>query len=102
MDQLEQAAFALEQDEISPIVEQDQRYYILKCVTAYDQEATAARKVRLMQERRANSFKELYDPFAEEHEVKLTDGIWDQVDFSQGENCTSEDFFQRYRICFNS
>ena len=48
MDGLERAAFELEQDQVSGILEQGGRYYILKCVNAYDQEATAARKLSLI------------------------------------------------------
>ena len=38
MDGLDSAAFELEQDQVSGILEQGGRYYIQKCVNAYDQE----------------------------------------------------------------
>ena len=45
-------AFALEADEISDIIEKDGRFYIQKCVNAYDQQATALRKERLAQKKK--------------------------------------------------
>ena len=71
MDALGEAAFALEQDAVSGIVEQDGGYYILKCVNAYDQEATAVRKERLAQEKKSEAFSGIYEPYAAEHVVVL-------------------------------
>ena len=62
--ELEKAAFALEQDEISGIVEENGAFYILKCTNAYDQAATAARKKKLAQEKKNNAFQKIYAPFA--------------------------------------
>ena len=78
MDGLERAAFELEQDQVSGILEQGGRYYILKCVNAYDQEATAARKSRLAQEKKTKAFLGIYEPYVKEHTVKLKKlpGMW--------------------------
>lgn len=101
MDSLEQCAFSLEQDEISGIAEQDGKYYIQKCVNAYDQEATAARKSSLAQEKKTRAFRRIYEPFAGEYSVKLAEDTWNEVDFSQGEGCTSDDFFELYHSYFS-
>ena len=93
---LEQSAFALEQDEISGILEENGKFYIQKCVNAYDREATAERKRNLIREKKSKAFKAIYEPYAREHKVALKAGIWDKVDFSAGEECPSDDFFQRY------
>ena len=97
---LEQSAFHLEQDEISGILEENGKFYIQKCVNAYDQEATAIRKRNLIQEKKSRAFKAIYEPFAGNHKVELKEGIWDNVDFSEGGECTSDDFFQRYHSYF--
>lgn len=81
MDALGEAAFALEQDAVSGIVEQDGGYYILKCVNAYDQEATAVRKERLAQEKKSEAFSGIYEPYAAEHVVVLAADTWESVDF---------------------
>ncbi len=101
MDALGEAAFALEQDAVSGIVEQDGGYYILKCVNAYDQEATAARKERLAQEKKSEVFGRIYEPYAAEHEVVLAEDAWETVDFSQGEGCTTDNFFSLYHSYFS-
>lgn len=101
MSALEQAAFELEQDEISSVLEQDGKYYILKCIDAYDDEATAARKDKLAQEKKTKAFLGIYQPFVKEHVVKLKTNVRDVVDFSGGEECTTDNFFQLYHEYFS-
>lgn len=96
LDILEKSAFSLEQDQISEVIFQEGKYYIQKCTLAYDEEATAARKLRLLEEKKAGAFDQIYTPFIQNHPVRLKNGIWEGVDFSQGEECTSDDFFQLY------
>lgn len=101
MDRLEQASFALEQDQISDILEQGGRFYLLKCVNAYDEEATAARKSKLAQEKKTKAFLGIYEPFVKEHTVKLKKELGQVVDFTGGEGCTTDQFFQLYHGYFN-
>ena len=101
MDGLERAAFELEQDQVSGILEQGGRYYILKCVNAYDEEATAARKSRLAQEKKTKAFLGIYEPYVKEHIVKLKKLPGDVVEFSGGEGCTADNFFQLYHGYFS-
>ncbi len=100
MDELTSQAFALEQDQVGSVIQQDGKYYIQKCTNAYDREATAARKEVLAQQKKTDTFRRLYDPFMEQHTVKLKAGAMDAVDFSQGADCTTDDFFQVYRAYF--
>lgn len=100
MDTREEVAFSLEQNEISDILELDGKYYILKCTNAYDEEATAARKSMLAQEKKTRAFLAIYEPFVKEHTVKLKDSLDEIVDFSKGEGCTTDNFFQMYHNYF--
>lgn len=100
LDPKSEAAFKLEQDEISDIMEQDGKFYILKCTNAYDEEATAARKSMLAQEKKTNAFLAIYEPFVREHTVKVKLDVREAVDFSEGEECTTDSFFQLYHSYF--
>lgn len=100
LDSRQEAAFALEQDEISGIVEQDGQYYIFKCTNAYDEEATAARKSMLAQDKKTRAFLAIYEPFVREHAVKLKDDLREVVDFSGGQGCVTDSFFQLYHSYF--
>lgn len=97
---LEQAAFALEQDEISGIIEDGRRFYILKCTNAYDEAATAARKKKLAQEKKNSAFQNIYEPFADQHVVVFDEKVWDEIDFGGGEESTTTNFFELYHSYF--
>ena len=97
----DRSAFALEADEISDIIEKDGRFYIQKCVNAYDQQATALRKERLAQKKKTEGFQEIYLPYQEKYRVHLDGDVWENIDFSAGEGCNSDNFFSLYHSYFS-
>ena len=97
----DRSAFALEADEISDIIEKDGRFYIQKCVNAYDQQATALRKERLAQKKKTEAFQEIYLPYQEKYRVRLDGDVWENIDFSAGEGCNSDNFFSLYHSYFS-
>ena len=97
----DRSAFALEADEISDIIEKDGRFYIQKCVNAYDQQATALRKERLAQKKKLRAFQEIYLPYQEKYRVRLDGDVWENIDFSAGEGCNSDNFFSLYHSYFS-
>ena len=97
----DRSAFALEADEISDIIEKDGRFYIQKCVNAYDQQATALRKERLAQKKKTEAFQEIYLPYQEKYRVRLDGDVWENIDFSVGEGCNSDNFFSLYHSYFS-
>ena len=46
-------------------IESNGTYYVIKCISDYDEEATAARKKIIFEERKRKAFKEIYDSFRE-------------------------------------
>ena len=85
---------------VSPIIEAGGHFFIQKCTNAYDEEATAARKSMLAQEKKTKAFLAIYEPFVRKHTVKLKDNLEEIVDFSKGQGCTSDNFFQMYHNYF--
>lgn len=98
---IEGVAFELEEGQVSRILEEDGSYYLLKCISAYDEEATQARKLKLAQEKKTKAFQEIYGPFVREHTVRLKDPIGDSVEFSGGADCTADHFFRLYHEYFS-
>ncbi len=96
----EEAAFSLEDGQISQPVESDGKYYIIKCINSYDEEATAVRKSQLSLARKNQAFRSIYDQFEEENPVEISDELWSQVSFDGGEDCTTTDFFDLYHEYF--
>ncbi|MEY8353042.1 peptidylprolyl isomerase [Lachnospiraceae bacterium 54-53] len=97
----EDAAFALPAGGISQVVEEDGRYYILKCVNDYDEDATQERKAGLYRTRKKEAFDQIYSRFKEEHPVTFSSEIWKDVKFSKDDKTTTTSFFEVYKKYFS-
>lgn len=97
---VEEAAFALTTGEISGVVEDNGLYYIVKCVSDYDEDATQARKDSLYQKRKKDAFDQIYDQFKAENSITFSDDIWGDISFSISDKTTTTNFFELYRQYF--
>lgn len=98
----EEYVFDLEVDEISPIIMDNGIYYIVKCISDYDEGATLERKQRLALLRKDQAFRQIYDAFAEEHQIASQGAVWNNVTFTGGDNSTTANFFELYQQYMNS
>ena len=97
---VEEAAFVLTTGEISPVIEENGRYHILKCVSDYDQEATLKRKEELSRLRKDAALREAYDAFLEEHPLSMSDEIWLGISCKTREDTSTTDLFELYKEYF--
>lgn len=97
---LEDAAFSLAVGEISPVVEDSGRFYIFRCVSDYDEDATQARKDNLYQQRKKDAFGQIYDQFKTANPVTFNNDIWTGIAFSIDDKTTTTNFFDLYRKYF--
>ncbi len=86
--------------EISPVIEENGRYHILKCVSDYDQEATLKRKEELSRLRKDAALREAYDAFLEEHPLSMSDEIWLGISCKTREDTSTTDLFELYKEYF--
>lgn len=93
----ENAAFALTAGQVSQALESGGTYYVIKCVSDYDEEATAARKKVIFEERKRKAFKEIYDSFREEINLTYSGDPWNKLKFGSGRYAADADFFEIYR-----
>ena len=95
-DEYAKVAFSLEDNEISEVFSQDGKYYILKCLSSYDEEATKERKERLEMAIRSLHFKESYEAYRKEHIVRFRENFWKEIDLHAHEGSTADYFFSYY------
>ena len=82
------------------MIQAGQVYYIVKCVSDYDEEATRERKAELELAKKEQVFQGIYDEFAGEHVVSFGEDFWSEMEFSAGDGCTTTNFFELYREYF--
>lgn len=90
----EEAAFRLETDEISGIVESESGYHIIKCLSTFDREETDANKLKIVEERRKEAFSREYDAFVETLSRALNEQLWEQTQLLHNSEVTTSDFFR--------
>lgn len=76
---IETIVFSLKDGEISPVLETEEGYYVYKCVSAYDEDASQKRKEALIAERRENAFAELFDSWKKSSSVIIDNEKWNRV-----------------------
>ena len=95
-DEYAKVAFSLEDNEISEVFSQDGKYYILKCLSSYDEEATKERKERLEMAIRSLHFQESYEAYQKEHIVRFRESFWKEIDLHGHEGSPADYFFSYY------
>ncbi len=95
----EEAAFSLAAGEISEVLEDSGKYYILKCVSDYDESATRTHKEQMIRQRKNEAFYSTYQAFKEEHELTVDEELWGSLSIT-GSSRVSADFFDIFEaIC---
>lgn len=97
----EDAAFSLSAGQISQVVEDKGKYYIIRCVNDYDEDATQERKSGLYRKRKKEVFDQIYSQFKNENPVTFSNEIWKDVKFSKDDRTTTTNFFEIYKKYFS-
>ncbi len=96
----EEAAFLLETNEISSIVESESGYHIIKCINTFDREETDANKLVIVEKRRKEAFGQEYDAFVQTLAKNLNRDLWEEMELIYDENVTTDNFFAVYEKYF--
>lgn len=92
----EEAAFNMETNELSQIVEGEDGYYIIKCINTFDREETDANKLKIMEKRREEAFYIEYESFVSALTRDLNEKLWEDVEFIHNDELTTHTFFSVY------
>lgn len=97
----EDVVFSLEAGGISPVIHDGDRFYIVRCVDDYDEDATLERKKKLAAARKNQAFRQIYDSFVSEASVEIKSDVWDEISLAEESASTTTGLFERYQEMMN-
>jgi foldase protein PrsA len=96
----EEAAFNLGNDEVSGIVETEDGYVIIKCISTFNREETEDNKVKIVEQRKRQVFGDQYDAFVSTLTKELNTKLWDSIELVEDKNVTSTNLMEVYNKHF--
>lgn len=99
---IEKAAFDLGKDEVSDVIEAQDGFYILKCISTFDEAQTQINKEKIANARRNEAFNKEYNTFVNSLVRQLNEELWSTVTFIHDENVTTDSFFTVYDEFFQA
>ena len=91
----EEAAFNLASDQVSDIVETPEAYYLIMCVSTFNQEETDKNKSAILEERKNAAFQEEYQEYIRKVAEEVDEDKYAQIDFLEVDT-TTESFFSTF------
>ena len=97
---IEECAFNLAVDEVSPVMKGENGYYIIHCVNTLDRKETDANKEKIITQRKKEAFNQVYGTFVESQITQLNEELWNNTTMIHNEQVTTSDFFDIYEKYF--
>lgn len=97
---LEDAAFNLDTDQISDIIETSYGYVIIKCTSNFDRAETDANKAAIVEQRKTKAFDDVYNEFVNRQASQFNDKLWEKITFTEDKDVTNMTFFEVYNQVF--
>jgi foldase protein PrsA len=95
--EFEELLFSMDKGELSEIKEFSDGYYIIKCVSTMDYEATQKNKIVLAERRMQEAFGEAYTEIASNTHSQFRDKKWDTITLNEEIHRTEANFFDIYQ-----
>lgn len=95
--EVEKAAFALENGTATSSIKTEKGYYFIYCVNKFNEELTDANKVKIVQKREKAAFGDVYDAYNRTISKKMYQGNWDSIQAKRSEEMPTDSFFAVYQ-----
>ena len=91
--QVEAAAFILENEQISGKIQTDDGYYFIQCVNKYNETLSNENKARIVETRKLQALEDIMTSLEENVYSEINLGLWEKISLDQGKEWTTNSFF---------
>lgn len=95
--EVEKAAFALDNQTATGSIKTDSGYYFIYCVNKFNEELTDANKIKIVQKREKAAFGDVYDAYSRTISKKIYRNTWESLDAAHSGDMTTDSFFSVYQ-----
>lgn len=95
--EVEKAAFALDNGTVSSSIKTEDGYYFIYCVNKFNEELTDANKIKIVQKREKEAFGDVYDAYSRTIAKKMYQDTWNSLQAKHTEELTTDSFFAVYQ-----
>lgn len=95
--EVEQAAFALDNGEVSKCIKTEEGYCYLYCVNKFNEELTDINKLKIVQKREKAAFGDVFDAYSKTISKKLYQKAWDGIEIETSGDIKTDSFFSIYQ-----
>ncbi len=95
--EVEDAAFALDNGTVSNRIKTDNGFYFIYCVNKFNEELTDANKLKIVQKREKAAFGDVYDAYSRTISKKIYQKAWDEIKAGHEKDITTDSFFAVYQ-----
>ena len=92
----EELLFSMDEGDLSDVIEREDGYYIVKCISTMDYEATQKNKKVLADKRKQEAFSKAYKEIAANTHSQFRDKQWEEIHLNEEIHNTDANFFEIY------
>ena len=93
---IEDAAFNLDEGEVSDVIESEYGYHIIKVISNFDEEQTDINKQLIVSKRKEEAFVETYDNYIKTLTSRINMDLWNSISYERSEGVSTTTFFEVY------
>lgn len=94
--EFEELLFSMDEGDLSDVIVLKDGYYIVKCVSTMDYEATQKNKKMLAEQRKQEAFSKAYTEIATNTHSQFRDKQWEKLTLNEEIHSTDANFFEIY------
>ncbi len=97
---LEETAFYLADDEISPVIEAEGNYFIIKCINDFDEALSIANEDNVYRQSLYEQWSPAVQEYAKGHEISFHKKLWTSMTFYETDAMKTVDLYDVYQEVF--